>query len=231
MKYCILNFIVFFYSIASFGQEVEDYTFDYCAIYTLKNKSSEAVLKRYIIGNSKDGSYFAYILTTPTDTILDMALNDQRNVRHYQFNVQRKHIKEISSFAELTQDYKLFKASVSNKNDKNYVYDFQNLTANNEKVLEVKVFKNESRNKLVAKYHYYLEDNKLFTNQFQTSRLLLSREIPTSKTNNEGVLLKQVAFEVKSDTALETNELNEINPLDLNIKLKTAPSLTLREKN
>ena len=226
MKYFTLNFILLFVFTQSFGQDLKDYKFNYYSLYNLKNEQSEVVLKRYIIGNANDASYFIYIDVTPTDSTKTMSLYDTKNSRQYEFKIERKPISSIVSFADLTNDYQIYKYDFSRKIDKERVFDIQNERIDNKEIITSKVYKNKRRKKLISNVQYSMIESDIVKNQFYITDIVFAYAFPMREIKTNGVMEKQVSFDTKSGAIKATTELIEINPLELNINLKTEPIIT-----
>lgn len=226
MKYFILNFILLFVFVQSFGQNLKDYEFDYYSLYDLKNEQSEVVLKRYIIGNSDNDSYFIYIDVTATDSLNTMNLYDTKNSRQYEFEIKKKPISSVVNFADLTTTYQIYKYDFSSKIDKERVFDIQHETIDNQEEIIAKVFKNKRRKKLISKVQYFMNVSDIVKNQFYITDIVFAHAFPMLEIKTKGIIEKQIAFDTKSDAIKQTRELVEIKSLDLNINLKTEPVIT-----
>lgn len=226
MKYCILNFFVFFYSIYSFGQEVKDYAFDYYTLYNFKSENEEIILKRYVVGNSKDDSYFLYLDVTASDTINAMSLYDTSNNKRYEFNIVKKTIKGLFNFSDLTTSYTIYKYDFARKIDKSKHFEIEYDSINKEELITVKVFRGKRKKKLHTKVQYYMIKSNLVTNQFYITDIVFALKFPMREIATKGVLNRRVLFNKDSENVKETRELIEINPLELTLKLKTEPVIT-----
>lgn len=226
MKYFILNFILLFVFVQSFGQKLKDYKFDYYSLYDLKNEQSEVVLKRYIIGNSDNDSYFIYVDVTATDSLSTMNLYDTKNSRQYEFEIKKKPISSVVNFADLTTSYQIYKYDFSSKIDKERVFEIQRETIDNQEVITAKVFKNKRRKKLISNIQFFMNDVDFVKNQFYITDIVFAYAFPMREIKTKGVLAKQLTFDAKSEVIKQTRELVEIKPLDLNINLKTEPVIT-----
>ena len=226
MKYFILNFILLFTFTQSFGQDLKQYKFNYYSLYNLKNEKSEVVLKRYIIGNSNDASYFMYINVTPTDSTNAVSLYDTKNSRQYEFKIERKPLSSIASFADLTTTYQIYKYDFSRKIDTERVFDIQNERIENKEIITSKVYKNKRRKKLISNVQYSMIESDIVKNQFYITDIVFAHAFPMREIKTNGVMEKQVSFDTKSGAVKATRELIEINPLELNINLKTEPVIT-----
>lgn len=226
MKSCLLYLTILFLSIHSFGQELESYKLDYSSLYTQKNGSGETILKRYIIGNSTDDSYFLYLILTPTDTIFDMALVDTKKNRHYQFNFKRIALNNVKSLEDLSKKYVLHKSDTSKIRDGIRSYDIKHETIEGKDVIVAKVFKNKKRNKLFAGYHYYIKQDSTNTSNFYVASSLISQFFPIREIKAKGILSRVDTFDEKSTILLRDN-LVESKPLELILNLKTEPVIMM----
>lgn len=221
MKSFFLSSIILFVSVCSFSQELENYKFDYSSLYTQKNGSGEMLVKRYIIGNSKDDSYFLYLLLTPTDTIFDMALVDAKNNRHYQFNFERISFIDVKNFGDLSKKYLLYKSDILKVRDGIRNFDIKQDDTEDKDVIVTKVFKNKKRNKLVAEYHYYIKQDSTENNKFYAAGILLSKLVPIREIKASGILSRVDTFDGKSRTVLFRDDLIESKPFELILNLQT----------
>lgn len=221
MKNYLLYLALLFISVNSFGQELEQYKFDYSLLYTKKNGSGEMIIKRYIVGNSTDDSYFLYLILTPTDTIFDMSLADIKNNRHYQFDFKRIALNSVKSFGDLSKKYLLYKSDISKVRDGIRNFDIKHENNDSEDVIVTKVYKNKKRNKLVAEYHYYIKQDSTETNKFYTASTLLSQFFPVREIKPKGILIRVDTYDGKSETILFRDDLVESNQLRLILNLQT----------
>ena len=221
MKSCLLYLTILFLSIYSFGQELESYKFDYSSLYTQKNGSGETILKRYIIGNTTDDSYFLYLILTPTDTIFDMALVDTKNNRHYQFNFKKIALNNVKSLEDLSKKYLLHKSDTSKIRDGIRSYDIKHETIDGKDVILARVFKNKKRKKLIAEYQYYITKDSTETNKFYAASTLLSQFFPVREIKAKGILIRVDTYDGKSETILFRDDLVESNQLQLILNLQT----------
>jgi len=222
MKNYLLYLALLFVSLLSFGQELEEqYKFDYSSLYTQKNGSGELILKKYVIGNSNDDSYFIYLILTSTDTIFDMALIDTKNNRHYQFDFERIDLNSVKIFGDLTKKYVLHKSPNSQLRDGIRSYHIKHKTIEDTDVITAKIFKNKERKKIVAEYHYYVKIDSTATNKFYTASMLLSKLFPVRDINVKGILSRVDTFDGKSGTILFRDDLVESKKLQLILNLKT----------
>lgn len=226
MRNLILYIIIFFASWQSFGQDLANYEFDYSTLYHIKNEQSEIVTKRYIIGNSKDDTYFLYIHATAIDSTSSMNLYDTKNSRQYEFKINKKPINSIVSFSNLTTTYSIYKYDFARKIDKDRIFAIQYENIDNQEVITVKVFKNKRRKKLISKIQYFMNESDIVKNQFYINDIVFARAFPMREIKTKGVLNKQLTFDSKSDAVKQTRELIEIKPIDININLKTEPVFT-----
>jgi hypothetical protein len=165
------------------------------------------IIKRYVIGNSNDDSYFIYLILTSTDTIFDMALIDTKNNRHYQFDFERIDLNSVKSFGDLSIKYVVYKSPNSQLHDGIRSYDIKHKTIEDTDVITAKIFKNKKRKKIVAEYHYYIKMDSTATNIFYTASALLSKLFLVRDINVKGILSRVDTFNGKSGTILFRDDL------------------------
>lgn len=198
-------YIILIFCVTVFAQDNEQrsYKFDYCTI----SESSGNI--KYTIANTQNKDYFIYIDCYKNGIIAvlyDTATNNQ-----YVFNkIENQDINSISFNTVFNNPIKFNYHFNKNEYEDKYITTVEDLDSL--KKVNIKIFKNKRKKKLISERNLYIKPHKKIKNNIFVTNLIFAHKYNLNQIKAEGILvLDEVVYNKKTETYYKLKECIDVN--------------------
>lgn len=217
----LVKYLILLICVNAFAQKT--YEFDYYTLYDTENSENT----QYIIGNSKDSSYFVYVFLID-GVISSMNLYDTKSDSQYEFDIQKRSFDSVKSFSDFVNSYTIYKYIFSER--KKFLKDIFEIEYDpindEETVIVIKTFKNKRKKKLLFTNVYRVKNYPFVKNQFYIANIVFAFAFDLNKIKTNGVVIEQNVIFAKTPEKNFSKNLIDIGQLDFSIELQTEPVIT-----